>query len=230
LLETYSLWLLLFGYLPVQLGKEFSEKAMKNYRFALSLALGLVLAAVAFTGVRADGNDANNVPPAIGTVIADFKLPDVEGKNHSLSSLKGKTGTVLIFMSTQCPVVRDYNERIEKLAQDYRAKGVNVIGINSNVTESEADMKQNISDNKFSFLILKDKGNKIADTLGAQRTPEVYLLDASNKLVYRGRIDNHRVLAHVQANDLRDAIDATLAGKPVQKAETAAFGCSIKRG
>ena len=203
---------------------------MKNYRFALSLAFGLVLACLAVTNVRADGNDANSAPPAIGTVVADFKLPDADGKDHSLASLKGEKGTVLIFISAQCPVVRDYNERIEKLAQDYRAKGVNVIGINSNVTESTDDMKQQISENKFSFVVLKDKGNKIADRLGAQRTPEVYFLDASNKLAYRGRIDNHRVLVHVQANDLRDAIDATLAGKPVTKAETAAFGCSIKRG
>jgi peroxiredoxin len=203
---------------------------MKNYRFALSLALGLALACLALVGVRAEDKDANSAPPAIGTMVADFKLSDADGKDHSLTSLKGKNGTVLVFISTQCPVVRDYNERIEKLAQDYRAKGVNVIGINSNVTESEADMKQQISENKFSFVVLKDKGNKIADRLGAQRTPEVYFLDATNKLAYRGRIDNHRVLVHVQANDLRDAIDAVLEGKPVTKAETAAFGCSIKRG
>jgi peroxiredoxin len=203
---------------------------MKNYRFALSLALGLMLASTALVGVHADGNDANTVPPSIGSTIADFKLPDADGKDHSLASLKGKNGTVLVFISTQCPVVRDYNERIEKLAQDYREKGVNVVGINSNATESTEDMKQQISENKFSFIVLKDKNNKIADRLGAQRTPEVYFLDAASKLAYRGRIDNHRVLAHVQASDLRDAIDATLAGKPVVKAETAAFGCSIKRG
>ena len=203
---------------------------MKNYRFALSLALGLMLACLAFANVRADENDAKSAPPAIGSVIADFKLPDADGKNHSLASLKGKNGTVMVFTSTQCPVVKDYNERIEKLAQDYREKGVNVIGINSNATESVDDMKQQISENKYSFVVLKDKNNKIADLLGAQRTPEVYFLDASNKLAYRGRIDNHRVLVHVQANDLRDAIDAVLAGKPVTKAETAAFGCSIKRG
>lgn len=203
---------------------------MKNYRFALSLALGLALASIALVGVHAEGNDANSAPPAIGTVVADFKLPDADGKDHSLASLKGEKGTVLIFISTQCPVVRDYNERIEKLAQDYRAKGVNVIGINSNATESVDDIKSQISENKYSFVVLKDKHNKIADRLGAQRTPEVYFLDASNKLAYRGRIDNHRVMAHVQGSDLRDAIDAVLAGKPVTKAETAAFGCSIKRG
>ena len=198
---------------------------MKNYRFALSLALVLTISAVAVAFARSVASGI-----AIGQPVADFKLPDVDGKEHSLESLRGKNGTVLIFISAQCPVVRAYNERIEKLAQDYRARGVNVIGINSNVTESIDDIKRQISDNKFSFVVLKDVGNKVADMLGAQHTPETFFLDAGNKLVYHGRIDNNRNAEMVQSNDLRDAIDATLAGKPVVKTEAAAFGCSIKRG
>src|SRR5437764_1139291 len=198
---------------------------MKNYRFALLLALSFVLAAAAFAF---GSGKANSV--SIGQPVADFKLPDVDGHEHSLASLKGKNGTVIIFLSAQCPVVRAYGERIEKLAEDYSARGVNVVGINSNVTETTADIKRHISDNKFSFVVLRDKSSKVADMLGAERTPEVFFLDASNKLVYRGRIDNHINVAMVQSNDLRDAIDATLAGKPVVKTEAAAFGCSIKRG
>jgi peroxiredoxin len=199
---------------------------MKNYRFALVLALTLAASAAV---ALASGNEKSS-EISIGQPVADFTLPDTDGKEHSLASLKGKNGTVLIFISAQCPVVRDYNERIEKLAQDYRARGVNVVGINSNVTESIEDIKGHISNNKFSFVVLRDGGNKIADMLGAERTPEVYFLDAANKLTYHGRIDNNRDMAKVQANDLRDAIDATLAGKPVVKTEAAAFGCSIKRG
>jgi peroxiredoxin len=199
---------------------------MKNYRFALFLALILAAsAAVAF----ANGNEKSS-GVSIGQPVADFKLPDADGLERSLASVKGKNGTVLIFISAQCPVVRAYNERIEKLAQDYRARGVNVVGINSNVTESTEDIKRHISDNKFSFVVLRDANNKIADMLGAERTPEVYFLDAANKLVYHGRIDNNKNVEMVQANDLRDAIDATLAGKPVVKTEAAAFGCTIKRG
>ena len=100
----------------------------------------------------------------------------------------------------------------------------------TNATEDIAYMKEQIANEKFSFVVLKDKNNKIADMLGAERTPEAYFLDASNKLVYHGRIDNHRDVTMVQSNDLRDAIEATLAGKPVVKSEAAAFGCSIKRG
>jgi peroxiredoxin len=197
---------------------------MKNRRFVVA-ALSLVLVASAIAPVYANPGGVG-----IGQPVADFKLPDTAGKEHSLASLKGEKGTVIIFISAQCPMVRAYNERIEKLAQDYRAKGVNVVGINSNVTESADDIKRHISENSFSFVVLRDKGSKVADMLGAERTPEVFLLDASNKLVYRGRIDNHRDVAQVQTSDLRNAIEETLAGKPVTKAEAAAFGCTIKRG
>jgi peroxiredoxin len=199
---------------------------MKNYRFALALAL---IFAASASAAFAHGNEKSN-GISIGQPVADFKLPDADGKEQSLEAVKGKNGTVIIFISAQCPMVRAYNERIEKLAQDYRARGVNVVGINSNVTESTADIKRHISDNNFSFVVLRDKNNKIADMLGAERTPEVYFLDAANKLVYHGRIDNHKDVSLVQANDLRDAIEATLSGKPVVKTEAAAFGCSIKRG
>lgn len=198
---------------------------MKNYRIALSLALALAVSAVAFA---TRSKMMSGI--AIGQPVADFKLPDAEGREHSLASLKGKNGTVLVFISAQCPVVRAYNERIEKLAEDYKARGVNVVGINSNVTESADDIKGHIRDHNLSFAVLRDKDSKIADMLGAERTPEAYFLDAANKLVYHGRIDNNRDMSRVESNDLRDAIEATLAGKPVAKTEAAAFGCSIKRG
>lgn len=199
---------------------------MKNYRFSLSLVLMLgIMAATAF----ASGNDKTR-GTSIGQAVANFKLPDVEGRDQTLESIRGKNGTVLIFISAQCPMVKAYAERIEKLAQDYRARGVNVVGINSNVTEDIDYIKQQIAAERFSFVILKDKNNKIADMLGAEKTPEVYFLDAANTLVYHGRIDNHKNITLVQSNDLRDAIEATLAGKPVVKTEAAAFGCSIKRG
>jgi peroxiredoxin len=200
---------------------------MKNYRFSLFLAL--IITCVG-TGVLARAENENTNGVSIGQPVANFKLPDADGREQTLESIKGKNGTVLIFISTQCPMVRAYNERIVKLADDYRARGVNVVGINSNATESIDDMKQQINDHHYSFVVLKDKNNKIADMLGAERTPEVFFLDASNKLVYHGRIDNHRDVSLVQSNDLRDAIEATLSGKPVVKTEAAAFGCSIKRG
>jgi hypothetical protein len=119
---------------------------------------------------------------------------------------------------------------MEKLAQDLRGQGVNVVGINSNVTEAPADIKQHAATKGLSFTILKDAGNRIADRLDAQVTPEAYFLDASNKLVYRGRIDNSRRGDAINSQELREAVEATLAGRPVTKPEVKAFGCSIKRG
>src|ERR1041385_5922662 len=168
-------------------------------------------------------------PPVIGATITDFSLPDADGTSHSLASLKGKNGTVLIFIAVQCPVSNGYNERMEKLAQDYKARGVNVIGINANTTESAAEVKAHAQKNNLTFPILKDDGSKIADMLGATRTPEAYFLDVNNKLLYHGRIDNSRDITQVKSNELRDAIEAVLSGKPVAKTTANAFGCSIKR-
>ena len=167
-------------------------------------------------------------PPAIGATV-DFTLTAADGSEQTLASLKGKNGTVLIFMSVQCPVSNAYNERMEKLAQDYKAKGIAVIGINANATEDAAAVKDHAAAKGLTFTILKDSGNKVADKLGATRTPEAYFLDASNKLVYHGRIDNNQNASLIESNDLRNAIDASLAGKPVEKTEAKAFGCSIKR-
>ena len=136
---------------------------------------------------------------------------------------------MLLFIAVQCPVSNAYNERMEKLAQDYKAKGVAVIGINSNVAEDAAAVKAHAETNKLSFPILKDPGNKIADRLGASVTPEAYFIDGSNKLLYHGRIDNARNAAQLETSDLRNALDAALAGKAVEKTEAKAFGCSIKR-
>ncbi|HEV3467941.1 MAG TPA: thioredoxin family protein [Pyrinomonadaceae bacterium] len=195
----------------------------KLYTAALLCALAAGVLAPAAVASDASGG-------AIGAVVADFTLPDADGREHSLSSLKGKHGTVLIFISTQCPVSNAYDERMEKLAQDLRARGVHVVGINSNVAETPEDIKRHAAAKRLTFPVLKDRGNVIADRLDAQVTPEAYFLDASNKLVYRGRIDNSRNGDAITSQELRDAVEATLAGRPVAKAEARAFGCSIKRG
>jgi peroxiredoxin len=193
----------------------------------LSFLLASLFVIAGATGARAEGEIPE--PPAIGATIEDFTLPDVDNKERSLKSLAGKNGTVLLFIAVQCPVSNAYNERMEKLAADYKAKGIAVIGINSNVAEDAAAVKAHAEQNKLSFAILKDPGNKIADRLGAKVTPEAYFLDAGNKLLYHGRIDNARNAAQLETSDLRNALDAALAGKAVEKTEAKAFGCSIKR-
>ena len=194
----------------------------------LFASLFVIAGAMAAVAARAGGEVP--APPAIGATIDDFTLPDVDNKDHSLKSLMGKNGAVLIFVAVQCPVSNAYNERMEQLAQDYQAKGINVIGINSNVAEDAAAVKAHAAEHKLTFTILKDPGNKIADKLGAAVTPEAYFLDTNYKLLYHGRIDNARNAAQIESNDLRNALDAALAGKAIEKTEARAFGCSIKRG
>ena len=195
---------------------------------ALALLLAVLTAPISAASLSGEDEEAA-AGAAIGSVIADFKLPDASGKEHSLNALKGKNGTVLIFVSVQCPVSNGYNERMEKLAQEFKARGIHVVGINSNVAETPEAIRRHATENNLTFPILKDKGNKVADHLGAQVTPEAFFLDASNKLVYRGRIDNSRNVAAVSSNDLREAMDAVLAGSPIAKTQARAFGCSIKR-
>jgi peroxiredoxin len=202
---------------------------MKKNAITLLLATMFVIAvAVVASSGRATDNDIP-APLAIGSTLEDFTLPNVDGQGQTLSSLEGKGGTVLIFIATRCPVSNAYNERMEKLAQDYKARGINVIGINANATEPANDVKAHAASHNLTFPILKDPGNKIADRLGATVTPEAYFIDANNKLLYHGRIDNSRDGSQITSTELRDAIDATLSGKPVAKTTANAFGCSIKR-
>ena len=201
---------------------------MRTRSLSIMLASLFVIAgAISAVGSRVEGEVP--APPAIGATIEDFTLPDVDSKDHSLKSLAGKNGTVLLFIAVQCPVSNAYNERMEKLAQDYRARGINVIGINSNVKEDAAAVKAHAAEHNLTFTILKDPVNKIADKLGASVTPEAYFLDANNKLLYHGRIDNARNPEQIETSDLRNALDAALAGKAIEKTEAKAFGCTIKR-
>ncbi len=201
---------------------------MRNLYTILSLFI-LALASLA-ASVPGRGSASDNISGVmIGEKVSDFKLQDVEGKEHALANLRGKRGTVLIFVSVQCPVSNAYGKRMEKLAEDYKRRGVIVVGVNANYTDTIEMIGEHAVGSGLTFPILKDKGNKVADQLGALVTPEAFFLDADDKLVYRGRIDNTRDESSVATHDLREAIDATLAGKTVTKTEARAFGCSIKR-
>lgn len=165
----------------------------------------------------------------IGTVLEDFKLTDTGGKEQSFNGLKGKNGAVLVWLSAQCPIVKGYNERINQIAADYQSKGIAFIGINSNATESLDWIKSDAAEVGYKFPLLIDKGNVLADKLGATVTPEVYFFDAKNTLLYHGAIDNDRAGKNISDTYLRTAFDSTLAGKKIEKTRANAFGCAIKR-
>jgi peroxiredoxin len=166
---------------------------------------------------------------AVGGMMDDFSLQGVDGKTHSLNSLKGKNGAVVMFLSAQCPVVKAYIERINAVAADYQSKGITFIGINSNHTEDLAWVKSDAEQNFAKFPMLIDKGNVLADKLGATVTPEAYFIDAKNVLLYHGAIDNDRSGKAITDQYLRTAFDASLAGKKIERTKANAFGCTIKR-
>lgn len=172
---------------------------------------------------------ANAQGIAVGATMENFSLTDTKGQMTSLNDLKGKNGAVVMFLSAQCPVVKGYIERINAVAADYKAKGINFIGINSNVTESLEWVSSDAQQNFPTFPMLIDKGNKLADKLGATVTPEAYFVDAKNVLVYHGAIDNDRSGKAITDQYLRAAFDQSLSGQKVAKTRANAFGCTIKR-
>lgn len=165
---------------------------------------------------------------SVGSTIENFTLQDTNGKTQTLNGMKGEKGAVLIFVSAQCPVVKGYNDRMNHLTAEYKAKGINVIGINSNATES-LDRVKSHAEATYKFPVLIDKGGIIADRLGASVTPEVYYVDAKNVLLYHGAIDNDRSGSNITEQFLKTAFDASLAGKPITRKSANAFGCSIKK-
>src|SRR5437867_5399168 len=139
----------------------------KKYAVSAFLATLMLVAGVVMSGSGRSNDSDVPAPPAIGATIDDFTLPDRDGKDRTLNSLKGKNGTVLIFIAVQCPVSNAYNERMGKLAQDYKARGISVVGINSNSSEPADAVKAHAAAHNLTFVILKDNGSKIADSLGA---------------------------------------------------------------
>lgn len=185
-----------------------------------ALFLFIIMAAAAF-GANAQGL-------AVGGTMENFALTGLDGKTQTLSDVKGPNGAVIIFVSSECPVVRAYNERMNQLFADYKAMGINVIGVNANATESLDQIKTHAAAT-YKFPVLIDKGSVLADKVGANATPEVFYIDAKNVLLYHGAIDNDRSGKNVTEPFLRAAFDASLSGKKITQSSTKAIGCTIKR-
>lgn len=179
-------------------------------------------------GALADGAKQT---ATIGQTAPTFTLPNVvTGAPTSLSSLeKSGKAVVVIFISTRCPVSNAYNDRMIALANTYASRGVTFVGIDANQTEPTAEVTQYVKDHKFPFAVLKDGDDSAANAYAAQVTPETYVIDSNGVLDYHGRIDNNRDITQVDTHDLANALDEVLAGKPVVKPLTKAFGCSVRR-
>lgn len=170
----------------------------------------------------------------IGAKGPEFSLPGVDGKTHSLADYKDKKIVVIIFTCNHCPVAKAYQDRIIQIQKDYAEKGVQIVAINSNSTkvapaDSFEHMKKRAKKKGYNFPYLRDENQVVCTAYGATCTPHVFLLDQERALRYRGRIDdNMKKPEAVKSHDLRNAIKAVLADKPVPAATTRQFGCSIK--
>ncbi len=195
-----------------------------NRKLVVLVTFFAMLAFVAYPGMTQASGGIE-----IGATAENFFLPDTDGKMQTLNGLKGKKGTVVVWLSAQCPVVKGYKDRINEIATEAQARGINFVGINSNVTEDLAWVKSNIAEFGYKFPVLVDKGNVLADKWGATVTPEVYYFDDKNVLLYHGAIDNDRSGKNIQEQYLKTAFDSALGGKKIEKTRANAFGCTIKR-
>ncbi|MBV6479085.1 MAG: Thiol-disulfide oxidoreductase ResA [Ignavibacteria bacterium] len=165
----------------------------------------------------------------IGDVVSDFTIENFDGNSYSLSKSNAKA-TVIVFISTECPFVQPYTERLINLTNEFTPKGIVIWGINSNSTEPTDEVINHANEKKYNFPVLKDNNNVVADIFSAERTPEVFVIDnASMKLIYHGRIDDNKDASEVTSNDLQNALNEFLNGTEITNKENKAFGCSIKR-
>lgn len=178
----------------------------------------------------------------IGQAAPDFALPGVDGKTHRLEDFADAKVLVVVFTCNHCPTVQAYDDRIIKIHNDYKDRGVALVAISPNdpqalrldelgftdVGDSLDDMKIRAADRKFAFPYLYDGENqKVSAAYGVLATPHVFIFDSGRKLRYAGRIDDSDI-REVKSHDARNAIDALLAGRPVPVEKTRPFGCSTK--
>jgi len=172
-------------------------------------------------------------PTPIGDRVESFKLDDYRGKSHSLDDLSDKKLIVVAFLGTECPLAKLYGPRLAKLDEEFASRGVAFIGINSNVQDSITEIASYARRHEIGFPILKDVGNRVADQLGAERTPEVFVLDQVRIIRYWGRIDDQYGVGYIRdeprQQDLKLALDQLLSGESVSNPETESVGCHIGR-
>jgi len=162
----------------------------------------------------------------IGDKPENFTLSAPDGKQHSLFLKEAPKATTVLFISARCPISNRYNGRMIEFAQQYGQKGVRFIALNANDPETMEDIDEHAKRIGYPFPVLRDVKNVVADKWGAQVTPEAFVLDQQGVLQYHGRIDDQLAERKVTSPDLKNALDAVLAGK---KPETKATGCDIKR-
>ncbi|MGE0589098.1 MAG: thioredoxin family protein [Cyclobacteriaceae bacterium] len=172
----------------------------------------------------------------LGIKAPDFKLPDTaSGRILSLEDVRGKQGTLIMFICNHCPFVKHVNDELVKLGDEFPSKGVAFAAINSNDVQSHPEdspdkMTQVARSLGYSFPYLYDETQQVARAYDAACTPDFFLFDAELRLVYRGQLDGSRPGndVPVTGEDLRAAMNLLLEGKPISEDQKPSLGCNIK--
>jgi len=173
----------------------------------------------------------------LGTPAPDFKLPDASGKTVALADFQSASALLVMFICNHCPYVKHIRSELAQVGREYQPRGAAIVAINSNDAiaypdDSPAKMLAESKDAGYSFPYLVDATQAVAKAYRAACTPDFFLFDKDRKLVYRGQFDDSRPrvenILPVTGKDLRAALDAVLAGKPVPADQKASLGCNIK--
>lgn len=170
---------------------------------------------------------------ALSQTAPSFSLPGVDGRSHSLDDYGDAAALVLVQSCNHCPYVQAWEGRLIAIQQDYADRDVRIVAISSNDVSSHPDdsfeeMQLRAQEQGFNFDYLYDESQSVAQALGSERTPEVFVFNGERKLVYHGAIDDNRDETAVTANYLRDALDSVLAGTAPAVADTPPVGCTVK--
>jgi len=164
----------------------------------------------------------------------DFCLPGVDGKEYGLESFKGAEILIVVFSCNHCPAAIGSEDRMIQLHKDYEPKGMAMVSINSNEEQNHPDdsfekMKERARDKGFAFPYVRDESQDAAKAYGALRTPHFYVFDGQRHLCYTGRMDDNPFdTSKASQHDLRNALDAMLAGKKPPVELTNPIGCNVK--
>ncbi len=198
----------------------------------MSRTLVVLLAVLVTSGLGTTVSAAPN-DPLLGRRIEDFSLRDYRGKSFALSQFSEAKLVVVAFLGTECPLAKLYAPELQRLSDEFAGDGVQFLAVNSNRQDSITEIAAHAKTHDLSIPVLKDVGNKVADQFRAARTPEVFVLDGEQRVVYHGRIDDRygRGWARDEArrHDLRVAIEELVAGKKVSVPSTEPIGCFIGR-
>jgi peroxiredoxin/mono/diheme cytochrome c family protein len=205
--------------------------------WVVSLCAALAGSSVSSRAVAADAEGSHELAAKLGHKVAPFSLQDYRGKEVTLDDVKDAKLVVVAFLGVECPLSKLYAPKLVKLAAEYEAKGVKVIGIDPNRQDAVTEMAAFAKEHELNFPLLKDLNNKLADEVGAARVPQVFVLDGERAVRYAGRIDDQYgfdtgsgyAKTNVSRHDLTSALDELLAGKDVSQPQTKALGCLIGR-